>query len=294
MLNSKNIRNMKLSIILVEWNTRDLLKQTLESVYKETMGFDFEVIVVDNNSADDSAEVVKKDFPQTIVIENNDNLGFAKANNQGMKIAKGDYMMLLNTDVIVLDGAINKLVQYLDSHYDVMMAGPRLLNKDGSFQLACRRNLPNPVNSFTHLFGLTRIFKRSKWANEYKLANMDPEITGPTQAISGAAMMFRRRVFEEIGGLDESFFMYGEDLDFCKRIFDKGWTTVYVSEAKITHLGGASSSKRRVKSLINFHEAMWIYYKKHFYHNNPKIINGLIWFGIKIKMVLSLIKNYFK
>ena len=285
---------MKLSIILVEWNTRDLLKQTLESAYKETVGFDFEVIVVDNNSADDSAEMVKRDFPQTIVIENSDNLGFAKANNQGMKIAKGDYMMLLNTDVIVLDGAINKLVQYLDSHPDVMMVGPRLLNNDGSFQLVCRRNLPNPINSFAHLFGLAKIFINSKWANDYKLANMDPEISGPTQAMSGAAMMFRRGVFEEIGGLDETFFMYGEDLDFCKRIIDKGWSTVYVSDAKITHLGGASSSKRRVKSLINFHEAMWIYYKKHFFRNHSLVANLLIWLGIKIKMALSLIKNYFK
>ena len=281
---------MKLSIILVNWNTCDLTKQALISVYKETGGFDFEVIVVDNNSADNSAEMIKKEFPQVALIENKDNLGFGKANNQALKIAKGDYLMFLNTDVVVLDGAINKLVNYLDQHADVMMVGPRLLNKDLTFQHACRRMLPNPINSFFHLFGLTKIFKNSKFVNEYKQYAVDPEITGPTQALSGAAMMFRRRVYSEIGGFDERFFMYGEDLDFCKRALDKGWKTVYVNDARIIHFGGQSSGKRKVKSLINFYEAMWLYYKKHFKYNF--LINLLVWLGIKFRMVVALIMNY--
>jgi GT2 family glycosyltransferase len=285
---------MKLSIILVEWNTSDLLKQTLESVYKENTGYDFEEIVIDNHSADDSVEMVKKFFPQVKLVANNDNRGFAKANNQGMAMAAGEYIMLLNTDVIVLDGAINKLVQFLDNHTDVMMVGPRLLNTDGTFQPACRRNLPNPVSSFLHLFGLAKIFKKSKLANEYKQTNADPEVTAPAQALSGAAMVFRRKVYEEIGGLDETFFMYGEDLDFCKRIFDKGWKAVYVSEAKITHLGGASSKKRRTKSLVNFYEAMWLYYKKHFYKQYNLLVNYIIWLGIKIRMMIALFINLFK
>jgi GT2 family glycosyltransferase len=285
---------MKLSIILVEWNTSDLLKQTLESVYKETAGFDFEVIVIDNHSADDSVEMVRKYFPQVKLTVNNDNRGFAKANNQGMAMAAGEYIMLLNTDVIVCEGAINKLVDYLDSYSDVTMVGPRLLNTDGTFQPACRRNLPNPINSFLHLFGLAKVFKNSKLANEYKQTNADPEVTAPAQALSGAAMMFRRKVYEEIGGLDETFFMYGEDLDFCKRIFDKGWKTVYVSEAKITHIGGASSKKRRTRSLVNFYEAMWLYYKKHFYKQHNFLINYAVWAGIKCRMGIALLINSFK
>ena len=280
---------MKLSIILVNWNTCDLTKQALISVYKETGGFDFEVIVVDNNSADNSAEMIKKEFPQVALIENKDNLGFGKANNQALKITKGDYLMFLNTDVVVLDGALNKLVNYFDEHADVMMVGPRLLNKDLTFQYACRRMLPNPMNSFFHLFGLTKIFKNSKFINEYKQYAVDPEITGPTEALSGAAMMFRKQVYNEIGGFDERFFMYGEDLDFCKRVLDKGWKTVYVSDAKIIHFGGQSSGKRRIKSLINFYEAMWLYYKKHFKYNF--LINLLVWLGIKIRMILALIMN---
>ncbi len=279
----------KLSIILVNWNTADLTKDALLSVYKETSGFDFEVIIVDNNSGDGSVEMIKKEFPQVILIENKDNLGFGKANNQALKIAQGDYLMFLNTDVVVLDGALNKLVNYLDQNEDVMMVGPRLLNRDLTFQHACRRMLPNTVNSFFHLFGLTKIFKNSKIVNQYKRYSADPEITGPTEALSGAAMMFRRQVYSAIGGFDETFFMYGEDLDFCKRVLDKGWKIVYVSDAKIIHFGGQSSGKRKVKSLVNFYEAMWLYYKKHFKYNF--LINLLVWLGIKFRMILALISN---
>ena len=283
---------MKLSIIFINWNTRDLTRDALSSVYRETQGLDFEVIVVDNNSADGSVEMIKKEFPQVVLVENKDNLGFGKANNQALKIAKGDYIMFLNTDVVVLNGALNKLVNYLDEYGDVMMVGPRLLNKDLTFQHACRRMLPNPVNSFFHLFGLAKIFKNSKFVTDYKRYSVDPEITGPTQALSGAAMMFRRKVYEEIGGFDEMFFMYGEDLDFCKRVLDKGWKIVYVSEAKIIHFGGQSSGKRRVKSLVNFYEAMWLYYKKHFKYNF--LINLLVWLGIKVRMTMALIINILK
>ncbi len=283
---------LKLSIIFVNWNTRDLTRDALASVFKETQGVDFEVIVVDNNSGDGSVEMIKKEFPQVILIENKDNLGFGKANNQGLKIAQGDYLMFLNTDVVVLGGAINRLLNYLDVHLDVMMVGPRLLNKDLTFQHACRRMLPNPINSFFHLFGLTKIFKNNRLVNDYKQYATDPEVTGPIQALSGAAMMFRGQVYSEIGGFDERFFMYGEDLDFCKRVLDKGWKTVYVSDAKIIHFGGQSSGKRRIKSLINFYEAMWLYYKKHFKYNI--LINLAVWLGIKFKMVLALSKNSLK
>ncbi len=283
---------MKLSVILVNWNTCDLTRDALVSIYKETGAVDFEIIVVDNNSRDGSAEMIKKEFPQVVLIANKDNLGFGKANNQALKIAQGDYLMFLNTDVIVLEGAINKLVNYLDEHTEVMMVGPRLLNKDLTFQHACRRNLPNPVNSFFHLFGLTKLFKNNKAVNEYKQYNLDPEVTGPAQALSGAAMMFRRQVYTDIGGLDERFFMYGEDLDFCGRVLEKGWKTVYVSDAKIIHFGGQSSGKRRVKSIINFYEAMWLYYKKHFKYNF--LINFFVWLGIKLRMLLALSVNIFK
>lgn len=286
---------MKLSIILVNWNTERLTKQTLESVYEETKSIDFEVIVVDNNSTrDNSVEMIKKEFPQVILIENKDNLGFGKANNQGMKIAKGEYFFLLNTDTIVLDGAINRLVNYLDEKKDVMRVGPKLLNEDRTFQHACRRNLPTPANSFFHLFGLVKIFKKSKRVNEYKQYSVDSNKTEVVEAISGAAMMFRREIFDTIGGFDEDFFLYGEDLDFCKRIYDKGWKTMYVHDAEIVHLGGASTGKRRTKSLVNFYDSMWIYYKKHYYKKHSMIVRFIIFIGIKIKLGIVLLFNFFK
>lgn len=275
---------MKLSVIIVSWNTAELTLQSVASVYKQTPGFDFEIFVVDNHSSDDSVARLKKEYPQVRIIPNNDNLGFAKANNQALALASGDYLMFLNSDVIVLDGAIGKLVNYLDTHPDVMMVGPRLLNCDGTFQHACRRNLPNPLNSFMHLFGLGKL-------SAYKRMNDSPDITGETEALSGAAMMFRRRVWVDIGGLDEMFFMYGEDLDFCKRILDKGWKIVYVGEAKITHLGGSSTKKRKTKSIKNFYEAMWLYWKKHFYKKYNPVVSFFIWTGIKFRLAIALILN---
>ncbi len=285
---------MKLSVIIVNWNTAELTKNAIAAVFNETHGFDIEVILVDNNSADNSLALIKPLFPQVIYIENKDNLGFGKANNQGLKIARGEYIMFLNSDTVVLDGALNKLIAYLEAHPEVMMVGPRLLNGDMSFQHACRRNLPDIKSSFFHLFGLTKIFKTNKTINAYKKYADDPNVTEPVTGLSGAAMLFRRKVYETIGGFDEAFFMYGEDLDFCKRVFDQGWKTVYVSDAKIIHFGGGSSKKRRTKSLVNFYEAMWLYYKKHFAPNNLFVINGAIWFGIKARMGLALLANSIK
>jgi GT2 family glycosyltransferase len=285
---------MKLSIILVNWNTLDLTRDALISIFDQTENIEFEVIVVDNNSGDGSVEMIKKEFPQIVLIENKENRGFGKANNQGLLVARGEYIMFLNTDVKVLNSAINTLVDYLDNNPSVMMVGPRLLNADMSFQHACRRNLPNPLNSFFHLFGLIKIFKHSQVINSYKQFTVDPEVTGPTEAISGAAMLFRRQVYEEIGGFDERFFMYGEDLDFCKRIFDKGWVVVYVSNAKIIHFGGQSSKKRRAQSLRNFYEAMWIYYKKHFSKKYTSVPNLFVWIGIQMRMLFAILANYLK
>ncbi|MEI6288228.1 MAG: glycosyltransferase family 2 protein, partial [bacterium] len=192
---------MKLSIIILNWNTKDLLKQAIQSIYKETNGFDFEIIVADNGSTDGSKEMITTEFPQVVPLDNKTNLGFAKGNNAGLKVAKGDYLMLLNSDVIVSDQAINKLVDYLDNNKNINLAGPRLLNKDGSFQDSCRRRLPNPWNSFIYLSGLSFLFGQN---NSYRPKNIGNEQEiGEAEAISGAAMIFRRQVYDQLGGLDE-------------------------------------------------------------------------------------------
>ena len=282
---------MKLSIIIVNWNTRELTKQTLQTLFDTTRGMDLEVFVVDNASQDNSVEMIEKKFPHVQLIKNNDNLGVGKANNQALAMATGEYLMLLNSDVIVHNGAMQQLVKYLDTHKDVMMVGPKLLNEDGTFQHACRRSLPDPVKAFRYLFGIDRLSKKKK---TYKRLHDDPNVTEPVEALSGAAMMFRREVYEKIGGLDdETFFMYGEDLDFCKRVKDSGWKTVYVHSAEITHLGGQSSKKRRTASIDNFYDAMWRYYQKHF-ANNSQIVKALVRLGIGMRHLQARIQNSIK
>lgn len=279
---------MKLSIIIVNWNTRDLLLQAVGSVMDYPRDFSYEVIVVDNHSQDQSVSTLKRAYPQAIVIENDRNLGFAKANNQALEIAKGEYVLLLNSDTIVREGALEALVSYCDKHPEIMMAGPKLLNEDGSFQFASRRNLPNPSRAIRYFLGLDR---KKTSSSSYKRFDDDPDQTEYVEAISGAAMMFRREVYESLGGLDESFFMYGEDLDFCKRVGDRGWKIAYVAEARIVHLGGEASKQRKIKSLWVFYASMWTYYKKHLAVRHGWFFNVFVWAGIAFFFLVAFLRG---
>lgn len=285
---------MKLSVIIVSWNTKQLTLDAVSAVYSETKAFPVEVILVDNNSADGSADAVAEKFPEVVLVRNADNRGFGKANNQALLIANGEYIMFLNSDTVVLDHALEKLVSYLESHPDIMMVGPKLLYGDGTFQHACRRGLPNPVNALLYLFGIHCLFPSSGFANAYKRGSDDPNVTGEVDALSGAAMLFRRKVYETIGGFDEKFFMYGEDLDFCKRVKDAGFKTVYVHSAEIIHFGGQSSAKRKSASIRNFYDAMWIYYKKHFWQDYIFPVHALVWCGIFLRKEIAFLRNSFR
>ena len=276
---------MKLSIIIVNWNTREILKQSILSIVKETNSIKYEIIVVDNNSSDGSAEMIKREFPFVILIESPVNKGFANGNNKGLKKAKGGYLMLLNSDTIIIDHAIEKLINFLEINKEIMMIGPKLLNKDGSFQKSCRRNLPNIKNSFLYFLKIKNKSKKS-----YEI-NTSPNIASYCEAISGAAILMRREVYDKIGGLDEQFFMYGEDLDYCKRIFDQGWKIYYLSDAHITHLGGESSKQKNLRSLRSFYKAIWQYYKKYFYNKKNIFVNITVYLGIKILFIIGLFKK---
>lgn len=277
---------MKLSVIIVNWNTSDLLKQTVHSVALAIDGIKAEIIVIDNASSDASVSMIKRDFPSVICIENEKNEGFSKANNQGLAQASGEYLCLLNSDTIVEPDAFKKLIHFLDEHPSVGMAGPKLLNQDGSFQYASRRSLPTPQNAFVYLFGFKKIL-RGLITREYKRENENPDQESQTEAISGAAMIFRESVYKKIGGLDERFFMYGEDLDFCKRVADGGFKIWYVPSARIVHIGGQSSKKRSRASRKNFYDAMWLYYKKHFSSRRCWLYNALIYIGIKTREAIT-------
>lgn len=284
---------MLISVVIVNWNTKELLRQTVSSLVAST-ALPLEVIVVDNASTDGSIEMVSSDFPEVVHVVNTENLGFGKANNQGMARAKGEYIFLLNSDTIVHDGAVDILYQYLQTHDTVGMVGPKLLNADGTFQYACRRRLPHPLNSLIYLSGIGKLFPKSKRLNSYKQQAESPDVGGSVEAISGAAMLFRRVVYEATGGFDERFFMYGEDLDLCKTVQDKGFLIHYVPTSVITHLGGQSSKKSRLKSLKNFYHAMWLYYDKHWGQKHVWPFRLLVYMGIWVVFGVACVKNFTK
>src|SRR5208283_1624252 len=209
---------MDVSIIIVNYNVRDFLNNALVSVFRALEGMNGEVFVVDNASDDGSSDLVRQSFPKVRLIANNTNVGFAKANNQALAMSSGKYLMLLNPDTVVQEDTFRTLINFFEANGDVGMAGCKILNPDGTLQLACRRSFPAPWVAFTKVSGLSSVFGSTKLFGKYNLTYLNPDESYEVDAISGSCMMIRREVFDTVGGLDESFFMYGEDLDWCYRI----------------------------------------------------------------------------
>lgn len=275
-------RTIKLSIIILSWNTKALLKQCLKSLERESKkAGEQEVIVVDNGSSDSSPQMVKKEFPQVKLIRNEENLGFAKGNNQGIKVAKGKYIMLLNSDTIVKKGVIEKLVEYLDDHLGSAIVGPKLLNQDGSSQANCGR-FPNLLVALVMLFG-------EHWGGS-DYVRCSPATSGFVDWLMGAAFMARKRVFEQIGGLDEEIFMYMEEVEWFYRARQAGFKAYFLKEAEIVHLGRGSSQSGKKEPILSIYRGLIHYYKK---HKSPGelIILGIM---LKLKAIFALSIGYLK
>ncbi|MCK9209503.1 MAG: glycosyltransferase [Ignavibacteriaceae bacterium] len=255
---------MDLSIIIVNYNVKEFLQNLLTSLFKAVTNISSEIIVVDNGSDDGSVELLREKFPQVTLIANNENLGFSKANNLGLKIAKGKFLLLLNPDTIVQEDTFEKLIKFFNQHRDAGMTGCKILNPDGTLQLACRRSFPGPWTSFCKVSGLSALFPNSKLFARYNLTFMDENQSYEVDAVSGSFMMVRREVFEKIGGLDEQFFMYGEDLDWCYRVQKAGWKVYYVHETTIIHYKGESTKRSSLDETKVFYNAMDLFVKKHF------------------------------
>lgn len=282
---------MDLSIIIVPYKCKDQLDVTLEAVFNSRTKYKYEVIVLDNDSRDGTVEMVRAKYPQAILIEN-ENVGFAKANNKGMAMAKGEYLLLLNPDTKLASDNLEVMMDFMKSHPQVGIATSKLIKGNGELDWACRRMEPNPKTSFYRLTGLQYIFPK-KFGN-YNV--MDKSIDEETEidACCGAYMMIPRKAYEAVGGFDESFFMYGEDLDLCRRYREAGFKIWYYPKTMSYHYKGQSSKKASQKSLYAFHEAMWIYYKKWYYKKTPSILSGLIYVGIWARYYLKLFINFFK
>jgi GT2 family glycosyltransferase len=278
----------KLSIVIVNYNAEGLLEDCLESVYKETKDISFDMWVVDNNSTDMSIPIIRQHFPQVNLIENKENVGFAKANNQAVAKCTSDYTLLLNPDTLILHNAIEKMVEFMDGDQTVGICGCKVLNEDGTLQLACRRSIPTPGVAFFRLTGLSKLFPNSKIAARYNLTYLNPDNTHEVDAVSGAFLMIRRKVIEDIGVLDERFFMYGEELDWCLRAKKKGWKVMYCPDAEIIHYKGECSKFNHRKAAFEFYRSMYLFHKKHFAENYNPFINAIIYAGIFLRALVSL------
>jgi len=251
-----------ISIIIVSWNARDYLKQCLESLTPAACRYPMEIIVVDNASTDGSAEIVVQDFPHVHLVRNNSNLGFAKANNIGISASTGQYVCLVNSDVKVLSDCLNRLIDYCEQHPEVGMAGPRIIGRDGRLQRSCR-GFPSLWNMLCRALALDSIFPHCKWFTGYSLSYWAQDETRPVDILTGCFWLIRRETLARVGLLDESFFMYGEDMDWCKRFWLGGSQLVFVPLAEAIHYGGASSSNSPVRFYIEKQRADLQYWKKH-------------------------------
>jgi GT2 family glycosyltransferase/lipopolysaccharide/colanic/teichoic acid biosynthesis glycosyltransferase len=252
------------SVIIVNYNIRDFLHQSLVSLQNALKGIRSEIFVVDNASDDGSAEMVKRRFPRVRLIANIANLGFAKANNIALKQARGKFLLLINPDTIVQEDTIRVMVEFLRSHPEAGLAGCKILNPDGSFQPACRRGFPTPWIAFAKIVGLSKLFPKTKLFGKYNLTYLNTEETYPVDAVSGSFMMVRKETLEQVGELDERFFMYGEDIDWCYRIRQAGWQVFYVHSTQIIHYKGESTRRSSMDEIHTFYEAMHLFVEKHF------------------------------
>lgn len=295
---------MKLSIIIVNYNAEKFLVEALSSIYRNPYSKGkFEIIVVDNSSAWGSFVSYKKKYPAVKIIQNKKNIGFAAANNKAISQSHGEYILLLNPDTIIHENTLNTVLNYMDNDEKVGIATCRVELKDKKIDDACHRGFPTPWNALCHFTGLAQLFPKSLFFNGYHLGYRNLNITHEIDACSGAFMMVRRKTGDRLKWFDEDFFWYGEDLDFCFRIKDKGWKIVYIPSVRITHYKGISSGikkhsrhlssadrETRTLSTKKRFEVMRLFYQKHYNHKYPKILTSLVMVAIKLKERLNLIK----
>lgn len=287
------VKPMDLSIVILSYNTCELTLAAIASVMRSETDYTYEVIVIDNDSRDDSVEQIRQQYPEVTVIHNHDNVGFARANNQGFAVAKGRYVLMLNSDTVVQTDTLDVMLRFMDQSPHVGAAGCKVVLPDGRLDRACRRGFPTPSASFYYAFGISKLFPQHPRFNQYQLSHLDPDEDYPVDCLVGAFMLVRSEVIEQVGGLDEDFFMYGEDIDWCYRIKQAGWEIYYYPHTQITHYKGASSRRRPFKIIYEFHRAMILFHKKHYRKKYSIFVNGLVYTGVFVKLGISLLLNRF-
>jgi GT2 family glycosyltransferase len=289
---------MDLSIVILNYNTREHLRVCLASLLAEGSTalsggpLETEVLVIDNASSDGSADMVAADFPWVTLIRSPRNGGFAYGNNQALELCRGAAILLLNPDTLMPRGGIAALLDRLAAHPEAGIVGPRLLRPNGSMHLACRRSFPTPSIAFYRISGLSRLFPRSPRFGRYNLTYIDPNLAIEVDSVCGACMLARRAVLERIGPLDERFFMYGEDLDWCLRTRQAGWTVRYEPGIVVHHQHGAASRKRALRTTYHFFRAMDLFYRKHYLHTYHPLVTGVVRTAIYGALAVSMFRTF--
>lgn len=282
---------MKLSVIIVTYNSAKEISRCLDSLSSESSELDLEVIVVDNDSRDDTPELLKLRSEITL-IQSEKNRGFAWACNRGLGVASGDYLLLLNPDTEVSPRSLLLCVKRLQASAGVGMLGPRLVKLDGTLDHACKRGFPSPLSALFYFSKVSKLRPSHPRYAAYEAGHIREYQTADIDAINGAFMLVTREAYESVGDLDETFWMYGEDLDWCYRFHEAGWKVLYYPEVTVLHLKGASSgSLRGWKANYAFHRSMWIFYALHYKKHHHALISAAVFAGVHGKLALSALRS---
>jgi GT2 family glycosyltransferase len=278
------------SFCIVTFKAREYLKNCLVSLYKSPPQGTFEIIVVDNGSADGTREMLLAEFPDVKWIENTQNMGYTFPMNQALRTARGNYLVQLNPDTLLHPGAFDTLKQFMQDQPDAGICTPKVLNRDGSLQKQCKRSAARPWDVITYFTRLSALYPHSPLFSRYLTTYLDENQINEVEAVSGSCMFIRREVIEQIGYLDEKLFAYQEDADFCFRARQAGWKIFYIPEAKITHFGGEGGSRvQPYRSIYQWHRSYFIYYQKHLARDYFFLLNWLFYALMGAKLCVSLL-----
>lgn len=281
-----------LDIVIVSYNGCQLLRACLDSLSAEAQLLAVHVIVVDNNSSDGTPAMVREQYPSVKLIPTGSNLGFARAANIGLRQTTADSLLILNPDTEVPVGALTSCIAALEARPDVGVLGCKLVKRDGTFDHACKRGFPTPLSALAYFSGIGRLGKRSPASGGYRAAHLADDDVGFVDAVNGAFMLIRRRALEEVGLLDEEYWMYGEDLDWCYRFWERGWAVLYWPRATVMHVkGGITGRYRSLRTNHAFHRSMWLFYRKHYASHRSATLNAAVWTAIWVKLIASVACN---
>jgi GT2 family glycosyltransferase len=286
---------MMLSICIVTRDAKDYLRNCLRSITENPPPGDYEIIIVDNASVDGTLDMLRDEFPAVQIIANATDTGYTAPMNQALRQGKGRYLMQLNPDTLVHLGALAALIDFADQHPEIGVVGPKVLNADGSMQKSCRRGDSRPWAAFSYMTGLARLFPHSKFFGGYHLNHLDEDETNPVDGVAGSCMLMRRSVAEQLGFLDERYFAYQEDADYCYRVRQAGYKVYYLPLAHVTHFGGRGGTRvQPYRSIYAWHRSYWLYYHKNFAKDYFFLFNWFYDLLILLKLALALLTNFLR